>query len=143
MDLYQFLQYSLTTLVDNLVSKGEENFQYLKHFVPDLNLRSLLMRKGIFPYSFFSCPPILKHTHLPNKETFTNDLDGSVISPEDYGHKQRVWHAFRCQTFRDYLELYLLCDVLQLADVFESFHTKCIADYNLDPAHYFTCDAFL
>ena len=48
----------------------------------------------------------------------------------------------------DYLELYLLCDVLQLADVFESFHTKCLADYSLDPAHYFssphfTCDAFL
>ena len=38
--------------------------------------------------------------------------------------------------------------VLQLADVFESFRTKCIADYKLDPAHYFssphfTYDAFL
>ena len=41
-----------------------------------------------------------------------------------------------------------MCDVLQLADVFESFGTKCIADYNLVPAHYFsslhfTYDAFL
>ena len=41
-----------------------------------------------------------------------------------------------------------MCDMLQLADVFESFRTKCIADYNLDPAHYFssppfTYDAFL
>ena len=49
---------------------------------------------------------------------------------------------------QSYLELYLLCDVLQLADVFESFRTKCIVDYNLDPAHYFssphfTYDAFL
>ena len=106
------------------------------------------MRKGIFPYSFFSRLSILKHTQLPNKEAFTNDLDGSVITPEDYGHAQRVWHVFRCQTFRDYLELYLLCDVLQLADVFESFRTKCLADYSLDPAHYFssphfTYDAFL
>ena len=87
-DLYQFLQCSLSTLVDNLVSKGEENFQYLKHFVPDLNMQSLLMRKGIFLYSFFSCLSILKHTQLPNKEAFTNNLDGSVITPEDYGHAQ-------------------------------------------------------
>ena len=147
-DSYQFLQCSLSTLVENLVSKGEENFEYLKRFVPDSNMRSLLMRKGIFPYSFFSRQSILNDTQLPNKEAFTNDLDGSMITPEDYSHAQRVWHVFRCQTFRDYLELYLLCDVLQLADVFESFCTKCIADYKLDPAHYFssphfTYDAFL
>ena len=147
-DSYQFLQCSLATLVDNLVSKGEDNFDHLKCFVPDPNMQSLLMTKGIFPYSFFSRLSILKHTQLPNKEAFTNDLDGSVITPEDYSHAQRVWHVFRCQTFRDYLELYLLCDVLQLADVFESFCTKCLADYSLDPTHYFsaphfTYDAFL
>ena len=122
-DSYQFLQCSLLTLVENMVSKGVENFKYLKHFIPDSNMRSLLMRKGIFPYSFFSRQSILIDTQLPNKEAFTNDLDGSTITPEDYSHAQRVWHVFRCQTFRDYLELYLLCDVLQLADVFESFCT--------------------
>ena len=74
--------------MDNLVSKGEDNFEHLKHFVPDPNMRSLLMRKGIFPYSFFSHLSILKHTQLPNKEACTNDLDGSVITPEDYGHTQ-------------------------------------------------------
>ena len=83
-DSYQFLQCSLSTLVDNLVSKGEENFEYLKRFVPD-------SRKGIFPYSFFSCLSILKHTQLPNKEAFTNDLDGSVITPEDL--KTTVTHS--------------------------------------------------
>ena len=44
--------------------------------------------------------------------------------------------------------MYLLCDVLHLADVFEAFCDKCVADYGLDPAHYFssphfTYDAFL
>ena len=72
-DSYQFLQCSLATLVDNLVSKGEDNFEHLKHFVLDSNIRSLLMRKGIFPYSFFSRLSILKHTQLPNKEAFNND----------------------------------------------------------------------
>ena len=98
--------------------------------------------------ALYSHLSILKHTQLPNKEAFTNYLDDSVITPEDYGHAQRLWHVFRCQTFRDYLELYLLCDVLQLADVFESFHMKCLTDYSLDPTHYFsaphfTYDAFL
>ena len=125
-----------------------ENFEYLKRFVPDSNMQSLLMRKDIFPYSFFSRQLILNDTQLPNKEAFTNDLDGSTITPEDYGHTQQVWHGFRCQTFRDYIDLYLLCDVLQLADVFESFRAKCIADYNLHPVYYFssphfTYDAFL
>ena len=87
-DSYQFLQCSLATLVDNLVLKGEDNFEHLKRFVLNLNMLSLLMRKGIFPYSFFSHLSILKHTQLPNKEAFTNDLHGSVITPEDYGHAQ-------------------------------------------------------
>ena len=37
-DSYQFLQRSLATLVDNLVSKGEDNFEHLKHFIPDSNM---------------------------------------------------------------------------------------------------------
>ena len=55
---------------------------------------------------------------------------------------------FQCQTFKDYLHLYLLCDVLHLSDIFENFRDKCVDDFQLDPAHYFsgphfTYDAFL
>ena len=55
---------------------------------------------------------------------------------------------FQCQTFKDYLHLYLLCDVLHLSDIFERFRDKCVDDFQLDPAHYFsrphfTYDAFL
>ena len=46
------------------------------------------------------------------------------------------------------MHLYLLCDVLHLSDIFESFRDQCVDYFQLDPAHYFsgphfTYDAFL
>ena len=42
------------------------------------------------------------------------------------------------KTMRDYHDLYLKTDVLQLADVFENFRKVCQKNYNLDPAWYYT-----
>ena len=102
----------------------------------------------MFPYSFFSELSILDHTHLPDHHFFRNDLDDKEIASDDYQHALQVWRVAKCQTFKDYLHLYLLCDVLHLSDVFESFRDKCVDDFQLDPAHYFsgphfTYDAFL
>jgi len=40
-------------------------------------------------------------------------------------------------TFRDYLELYNMSDVLILADIFENFRNACASNYDLDPAWYY------
>ena len=40
-------------------------------------------------------------------------------------------------TFRQYHDLYLLTDVLLLADVFEAFREFSLATYKLDPLHYY------
>ena len=40
--------------------------------------------------------------------------------------------------FKDYHELYNKADVLLLADVFENFRNICLANYGLDPVHYYT-----
>jgi hypothetical protein len=48
-------------------------------------------------------------------------LSGEDITDEDYEHAQKVWKVFGCKTFRDYHNLYNKADVLQLADIFESF----------------------
>ena len=137
-DSYQFLQCSLSTLVENLLKKGDENFKNLRRFVLNKEMRALLMRKGVFPYSYFSSMSILEHTQLPSRYFFWNDLDDKEIMSDDYEHALQVWHVFQCQTFRDYLHLYLLCDVLHLSDIFESFRDKCVDDFQLDPAHYFS-----
>ena len=41
-------------------------------------------------------------------------------------------------TMGDYHELYLITDVLLLADVFEKFISTCLDHYVLDPCHYFS-----
>ena len=38
----------------------------------------------------------------------------------------------------DYHDLYLIKDVLILADIFEAFCDTCMSNYGLDPAHSFT-----
>ena len=134
--------------MENLLKKWDKNFKKLRRFVPNKEMRALLMRKGVFPYSYFASISILEHTQLPSRDFFRNDLDDKEIMSDDYKHALQVWHVFQCQTFKDYLHLYLLCDVLHLSDVFESFRDKCVDDFQLDPAHYFsgphfTYDAFL
>ena len=147
-DSLQFLQDSLATLVKSLHSKGAHCFRHLSAVVPDAGKRALLLRKGVFPYSYFRSMDTLLESDLPPPAAFRNDLTAREVSAEDYAHARNVWCAFNCSSFRDYLHLYLLSDCLQLADVFENFRDICLRDYALDPAHYFssphfTFDAFL
>jgi len=46
------------------------------------------------------------------------------------------------RTLGEYTDLYLKLDVFLLADVFESFRTKCLDVYKLDPVHYYTTPGF-
>ena len=41
-----------------------------------------------------------------------------------------------CTDIRDYHDLYVQCDTLLLADVFEKFRDTCIEIYGLDPSHF-------
>ena len=85
-DSYQFLQCSLSTLVENLLKKWDKNFKNLRCFVLNKEMRALLMRKGVFPYSYFSSMSILEHTQLPSYHFFWNDLDDKEITSDDYEH---------------------------------------------------------
>ena len=43
------------------------------------------------------------------------------ISDKEYEHVLNVWHKFEMKTMKDYHNLYLKCDILLLAYVFEKF----------------------
>ena len=52
------------------------------------------------------------------------------------------------KTIKDYHDLYLKCDVLLLADVFQKFRNNSLKNYGLCPSHYLsapclTCDEML
>ena len=147
-DSYQFLSESLNQLMANLKTKGEHNFVHLRKYFESDEERALICRKGVFPYNYLSSLDKLKETSLPPIEEFYNDLTMSSISPEEYDFAKQVWDVCECRNLGDYLRVYLLADVLGLADCFESFRTNCLADYDLDPVYYFsnanfTWDAFL
>ena len=75
-------------------------------------------------------------TSLPDKEAFYSELNKEGITDENYAHAQKVWKAFEIKDIGEYHDLYVQCDTLLLADVFENFRDKCIKIYKLDPAHF-------
>ena len=79
-----------------------------------------------------------EETKLPPKEAFYSNLKNEGITEEDYAHAKKVWDVFEMKRLQDYHNLYNETDVLLLADVFENFRNLCLANYKLDPAHYFT-----
>ena len=133
IDSFKFLQTSLANLVGNL---QPDDFHNTKEIFKE-NI-DLLTRKGVYPYDYVSSIEKLAETQLPPKEEFYSKLNDENITDDDYQHAIKVWNTFKCQTIKDYHDLYLKSDVLLLADVFENFRSTCLKHYNLDPAHYFT-----
>ena len=73
-------------------------------------------------------------TSLPDKKAFYSKLNSEDITDKDYAHAQKVWEVFEIKNQGEYHDLYVQCDTLLLADVFENFRDKCIEIYKLDPA---------
>ena len=133
LDSFQFLSASLDSLVRNL------NASDLK-LCQSLNLPSsdLITAKGVFPYSYFDSFQKLDETSLPHRSAFRSSITKEDITEEDYERAQTAWRLLNCQTFRDYMLIYLKRDVYQLADIFENFRQLSLREDGLDPAYYMT-----
>jgi len=138
IDSFQFLNASLDTLVSNLAKEGIDKFHNITKQFPDPIHQQLLLRKGIFPYDYVTGPEKFDEGYLPSQAHFYNSLNEAEVSDNDYDHAQKIWETFKMQTFGEYHDLYLMTDVLLLADVFENFRSLCLSYYHLDAAHYFT-----
>ncbi|KAG8240272.1 hypothetical protein J437_LFUL018109 [Ladona fulva] len=131
IDACRFMPASLATLVSNL-----SEFKYTSEI---FGVRtSLVMRKGVFPYDYIDSIDRLEETSLLEKVKFFNRLTDEHISDSDYAHALRVWHSFECKNLGEYSDIYLMSDVMLLADVFENFQDVCFNAYKLDPAWYYT-----
>ena len=65
-------------------------------------------------------------TSLLDKKAFCSELYSEDITDEDYTHYQKVFKESGLKNLGDYHDLYVQCDTLLLADVFEKFRNKCI-----------------
>ena len=96
----------------------------------------MLLRKGVYPYEYMDSWEKFNETSLPDKEAFYSELNKEGITDKDYAHAQKVWEVFKIKNLGEYHNLYVQCDTLLLADVFENFRDNCIYRYKLDPAHF-------
>ena len=73
-------------------------------------------------------------TSLPDKEAFYSKLNEESIT--DKSHAQKVWEELKIKNLGEYHDLYVQCDTLLLADVFENVRDMCIEISELDPAYF-------
>ena len=58
------------------------------------------------------------------------------ISHHQCEHFLKSWNKFEMKTMKDYHDLYLKCNVLLLADVFQKFRNSSLKRYDFYPSHY-------
>ena len=150
-DTFSFLSSSLDKLVkltkyeeNDKRNNWTENFKFSKtskYITSDEDL-DLLTDKGVYPYDYFTDFTKFNETSLPSIEDFYSQLTEQNIEQKEYDRAKHIWKHFNIKDLGEYHDLYLQTDVFLLTDVFENFRTKCLEDYGLDPAHYYTLPNF-
>ena len=119
--------------VNGLIKRFPNTFEFCNE---NINEFILLLRKGVYPYEYMDSWKRFNEISLPDKKAFYSESNLEDITDEDYAHAKKVFEVFGLKNLGDN-DLYVQCDTLLLADVFENFRDKCIEIYGLDPAHFF------
>ena len=136
-DTFLFLTLSLERIVDSIrkddVAVNEDNFTRFFHIFrqryPWVSTRDIdhVLRKNIFPYNFFTDAskldtPIDQFLAIFEPRDINLGFFGEKVTLNDlidsYDDTSKVIDIFKLKSARDYHDLYLCCDVMQLADVF-------------------------
>ena len=136
VDSFQFLSYSSDSSVKNL---GKDDFKYLSQEF-DNDILYLVRHKGFYPCEYMSDFEKFEE-ELPSIEKFYSSLTNKKLSDKEYGHVLKVSNTFEMTKMKDYHELYLKCDVLLLADVFEKFRNSGLKKYGLYPSRFLSARA--
>ena len=144
LDSCEFLQSSLDTVVESVkLSKRStqtelvSSFPLLLQYVGGNKEKyNQLSKKGVLCYEYIDGMEKLREKELPSRSKFYDHLKQKEISREEYARAKTVWKTMKCQCLEDYLRVYLMCDVLLLADCFENFRKVCFKNFSLDPARF-------
>ena len=129
IDTLRFMQSSLSALADSM-----DSFKILGEYLPV----ELMSKKGVYPYEYIDSFNKFDETELPSIDKFYSSLNLSGITQSEHDYAKKVWRNLCCRNMGDYHDVYLLTDVLLLADIFESFRDTCLKVYKLDPAQFYT-----
>ena len=136
---------SIDSLSENLKSSCKNDIIKLRktfknisdHFTNDDEFL-LMTEKGVYPYDYIDNYNRLYEDKLPSQSDFYSLLSGVECSNKDYEKAQKVWNTFKCKTFLDYHNIYLISDVLLLADIWDNFRSVRYKIYGSDCCYYYT-----
>ena len=99
-DLFVFCQEELPWIefVRKYISMRDarEKFSSLSEEFPEDEKFCLLLKKGVFPYSWFDDPEKLTEPSLPSIDDFTDVLTQSHCGVQNYQYAKKVWDVFHC-----------------------------------------------
>ena len=101
---------------------GKDGHQYLSQEFNGKVL-DLVEQKGFYPFEYKSDFEKLKE-ELPSKENVYSSLMGIKNSHREYENILKVWDKFEMKIMKGDYDLYIKCDVLLLADVFEKLRNS-------------------
>ena len=133
---YQF-QYFITTC-PCLVEIYQKNFQSNSFNGNDLMVFNWGWSRLINKRPLNKWLRKIERTIITWKKGFSSNLNIEILQLQDYEPAKRALKIFRVINLREYHDLYVQSYTLFLADVLESFQTRCIGILNLGPAHFFS-----
>ena len=144
IDSFAFMGSSLECLTDDLKNKNDD-IKKLRNIFKSVSNEfkcddefKLILRKGVYPYSYIDTYDKFNDVQLPSKINFYNNLNNTECSDNDYSHAELVWDKFKCKKILDYHNIYLKLDVLLLSDIWNNFRETCMNNYKLDASYYYT-----
>ena len=168
IDSVLHLNFSLAEMIKQSSGKDKQNineaFPIFKAYLTSINKAdtlSTLCGKIPLPYNY-SAPDMYTRTEFFPKEAFENYLlkgkkyqigdyhstgpyeqvDG-MISDGDYAKGEDIFYnKLHCKNTGEYYDLYCMADVLQLADIFETYRKAAFSEYEIDPVKFISNPSF-
>ena len=103
---------------------------------------SLIKEKGVYFYEYVTDLKVLDETEIPDEAAFYSKLKIEGIDAKKHQRAKDVFKKFKMTSLWQYMSLYLIMDVVLLADVILAFKKMCIKNYSLDPLHSHTTPGY-
>ena len=131
IDSLSFLQSKFEDLSKDL----DDNLKVITKYHFQDKFKYINKKLENFPYMYVN-PDNLNEKSLPQKKYFDNILTLKNISDKEYENVKLFYKKIKFKSLRQYLECYLISDIILLADHFNNFRKIMFDEFQLDPVKY-------